>query len=357
MRRNRIVDASLLILAIALLSVLVSLRSSMERASVTVPSTYDTGARGFAALYALLARERVPVGRFEETISNLGERHGTFIIAGDYQMLAVAATAPRRRQLDNWVRRGGTLGLFGVVPFWMRSDFGVPRGVRIHAGTARAACGLAARGLVVAGLFTNGYDAACRRDYVALLATADRATVIAYRRGKGTVLFSSTTTFLDNEHLAALDNARFAYALFSRGPVIFEEHGYGHTRAQSFWQVLPLPMHVAIVLAIAAVLLAILGANLSFAPAHPAQTADQRDSGEYIASLARMLTRGGAQRAIVQRFCSAVENALGPRAHSDDHARELLQRARTLQSLPGPGTEDVIEAGRLFVRVQKDYTW
>jgi hypothetical protein len=116
-------------------------------------------------------------------------------------------------------------------------------------------------------------------------------------------------------------------------------------------------MRVAIVIACAAVLLAILGANLPFAPPQLPPAGDERDSREYIASLSRMLQRGGANRAIVQRLCAYVQTVLGPRAHSDEAARDLLDRARALQSLSGPRTEDVIAAGRLFARVRKDYTW
>jgi hypothetical protein len=116
-------------------------------------------------------------------------------------------------------------------------------------------------------------------------------------------------------------------------------------------------MRVAVVLACIALLIGIAGANLPFAPPQLPPPADERDSSEYIASLAQMLQRGGAQRAIVQRLCAFVQAAVGPRAQSDDEARDLLERARVLQSLSGPGNEDVIAAGRLFARVRKDYRW
>lgn len=357
MSRSRAVDIAAALIAIALLSVLVSMRASLERANTTVPSTYDTGARGYAAVYALLGRERAPVERFEDPVSHVSDRRGVFVIAGDYQMLAVAPSAKQRHLLDGWVRGGGKLELFGLVPFWMRGDFGLPQQARMSAQVARAGCGLAVPSWRVAGLFTGGLDGACRRDRVTLLAAAGRAVVIAYRRGKGLVLYSPTATILDNEHLAQLDNARFAYAIFGDGPVLFEEHGYGHVRARSFWQVLPVPMRVAVVVAVAALLLAVAGANLPFATPQPAGDTDKRDSGEYIDSLARMLQRGVAQRALIQRFCAAIETALTPRAQSDDRARDLLDRAHALQSLSGPRAEDVLAASRLFSQVQKEYRW
>jgi hypothetical protein len=350
-------DIALATAAIVVLAVLVGLRSSLVQQQTSLPSTYDTGPRGYGALYALLARERVPVERFEEPIADLAGYRGTLVVAGDYHLLAVAGAAGQRDALDAWVRRGNTLTLLGTVPFWMRDSFGVPQDKALRANLAIAGCGLALQGLHVSAPFTRGFDGQCTRDRSMLLRASNRAVALAYRRGKGTVIYSPAVTMLDNEHLAQSDNAYFAYAILSRGPILFEERGYGHARGNGFWQVLPLAMRVAIVLAAAALLLGIAGANLPFAPPQLPAAGDERDSGEYIASLSQMLQRGGAQRAVVQRLCAYVQSALGPRAHADAQARELLEQARSLQSLSGPRTEDVLEAGRLFARVRKDYKW
>lgn len=364
MARKRRFDLAAGVAAGVLLIVFIVLRASVSQGQISVPSTYDTGLHGYAALYDLLAHENVNTERFGDPLSQLYKRRGTLVIAGDNAFLTIASARMQSRALDTWVRKGSTLAIFGSVPSWLGSPLGlhVPLGLpsvkRITAHLAWGGCGLHARALDVAGEFTQAMPAGCTRDRVTLLRVGNRAVAIAYRRGKGTILFATTPTLFDNEHLAQRANALFAYAILSRGgTVAFEERMYGYATGRSFWQVLPLAMRVAIVLACVAVLLAIAGANLPFAPAQPPPGAQERDSSEYIASLARMLQRGGAQREIVRRLCAHVQLVVGPRAFSDDAASALLERARALQSLSSPRGEDVTAAGRLFARVQKEYEW
>jgi len=357
MPRKRALDIAIAAGAVILLAALFIMRASLERGQTSVPSTYDTGQHGYAAVYALLARERVTVDRFEEPVTHIGDYRGTLVIAGDYHLLMAAPGKRQRDALETWVRGGGTLALLGIVPFWMRDAVGVPATTRVTSANAASGCGLALRRLMVAGTFADGFGGGCTGDRAVLLRAGNRAVAVAYRRGRGTVIFSPTTTILDNEHLAQRDNARFAYAILSRSPVEFEERTYGHAAGSGFWQVLPLPMRVAIIIACTGLLVGIAGANLPFAPPLAAPDGDERDSGEYIASLSRMLQRGGAQRAIVRRLCGFVETALGARAHFDTQARDLLERARALRSLSRPGSQDVIAAGRLFARVRKDFPW
>lgn len=354
-RNRRVADIAVAVAAVALLAILIALRASVERAQVSVPSTYDTGAHGYAAVYDFLAREGVHVTRYGDPLSQLFLPRGTLVIAGDYALLHVGAGERPVRGLDAWVRGGGTLAIFGRLSPRRDNRFGAPDLINIHATFARAGCGLRPTAIVVAGAFSQGAAQTCTRDRTTLLRVGNRAAVLAYRHGKGMVIFSTTPSVLDNEHLAQRANAQFAYAVLGGRPVMFDERIYGYVNARSFWQVLPFPMRVAIVVACTGVLLAVIGANLPFAPPQPSAPADERDSSEYIASLARMLERGGAQRAIVQRLCAHIQTVLGPRSLADGRARDLLERARALGSLAGPRAEDVMAAGRLFAMVRKEY--
>jgi Domain of unknown function (DUF4350) len=350
-------DVGIAFCTMAVLAVLVLLRASLEGGRVSVPSTYDTGPAGYAALYAFLSREGVSVDRFEQPLMQLHHRNGVLVIAGDDELSTVAATREQRRDLDDWVRAGGMLDLFGTVPLRLRSVFGLPRFAPQRARSAAGGCGLRRmRRLAVSGEYTQGLAALCNDNHTALLVARGRAVAIAYRRGKGTVVYAVTPTLFDNLHLAQRDNARLAYAVLSGRTVLFEERGYGYRSGRTFWQVLPIPMRVAIWLACAGVVLAILGANLPFAPTMPANDDQQRDTGEYIASLARMLQRGRAHRAMVQRLCAAAQRVLAARSQ-DESARAFRERIAQLQSLSSPRAEDVLGAARLLARVREEYGW
>ncbi len=357
MPRNRIADVALLALAIAVLAVL-SLRASLSQAPQSSPSTYDTGANGYAAVYALLAREGVAVDRFEQPFSQLFAARGTLLVAGDDALARMAVSREQRSALDAWVRRGGTLAIFGRVPRAAAAALALPRLAPLNAVRARAGCGLTARGITAAARFTQGAAVACTHTRSTLLRAGTRAVALAYRRGRGTVVFATTPALLDNAHLALQGNAAFAYAALSNhGIVAFEERIYGHASGRSFWQVLPLPMRVGVIIACVAALLAIAGENVPFAPAHIPAGAQERDSSEYVASLARMLERARARRGVIDRLCGWVVHAAAPRAKEDAHARDLLEQAAKLRALPHPGTPDLLAAGRLFVRTRKEYEW
>jgi hypothetical protein len=240
----------------------------------------------------------------------------------------------------------------------VRRELAVP-GARAFASQNRAVagCGFApgARGAQVSGAFAAGYARSCSADRATLLAAGSRAAGVLYRRGRGLIALFSTASPFDNLHLAQRANARVAYALFAGAPVLFDERVHGYAAGRSFWDVLPQPMRLAIALAIVAVLLAIAGANLPFAPPMEASAPDERDSSAYIASIARMLERGGASREAIGRIAARCELVLGTRAAGDERARMLLRELRTLDATPRPGPHEVLQAGRIFARVRKDY--
>ncbi len=354
---RRLADVAAAAAAIVVLIVLVLLKASLVEQQVSVPSTYDTGPRGYAAVYDLLSREGLQVTRYGDTISQLFSRKGILVLAGDDALVRAAGTQAQAAALEAWVHDGGTLAVFGSSASLAAGRFGIPPLRPASGALATAGCGLRPAAIIVAGNFSQGTHASCENGRKTLLRIRDRAVALAYRRGKGTILFISTPSVFDNEHLAQRANAQFAYTLLSGGTVMFDERIYGYANGKNFWQVLPLPMRAAILIASATLLVAIVGANLPFAPPNIPDSADARDSGEYITSLARMLEAGGAQRAVVQRLCAQMQGILRTRASSDERARDLLDRVGSLESLSGPRTRDVLAAGRLFARVRKEYGW
>lgn len=348
-------DLAALAIAVALLAIVTVLHDSVGSQSTSVPSTYDTGSAGYAALYALLGREHVAVQRFETPLSQIFALHGTLAVAGDGAVDRLAYDKPELRALDDWIRAGGRLIVLGSLA---ADGLGLPQPASVRAASASAACGIATRslGVRVSGHFSAGWARGCNAKRAALLVSGKHAVAVAFVHGRGTIVWIPSAEVFDDEHLAGSGNAAFAYAIFSGGgPVAFEERIYGHAIGNSFWSVLPAAVRLAIVLACAGVLLAILGQNLPFAPPYELQTSGGRDSSEYIASLAQMLERGGARRDVIQRLCRFVLTAVSPLEHGDEAAREIGLQARALQELYEPSPEDVAAAGRIFARVRKEY--
>lgn len=352
---DRIVFAA----ALAALIALALLRSAQQGSQVSVPSTYDTGAAGYAAVYELLAREGIARERFEFPLAHLARTHGTLVLAGDGALAKAAPSKSALSVLDRWVSAGGHLVVLdAALPWDARTLLALPP---LHAVArsedARTACAFtsALRGLQVAAEIDAAYSSTCTAARASVLRSGGWAPAILLARGRGTIALLTTPAFFDNFHLAQRENARVAYALLSAPPVLFDERVHGHAAGRTFWEVLPGQMHAAIVLAIFAVVLAVIGANIPFAPAYAAAPPEERDSGAYIASLAQMLQRAGAGSEAIARIARRCEQVLGLRAFGDERARMLLRELRTLESTPHPGPNDVLQAGRIFARVRKDY--
>ncbi|MFN2449891.1 MAG: DUF4350 domain-containing protein, partial [Candidatus Baltobacteraceae bacterium] len=259
-----------------------------------------------------------------------------------------------RKALEEWVKQGNTVALFGAAPSFVPPLFGA----RARFGGSRDAvtdCGVRAGPYAVTGPFPQTFSAGCSRTRATLLRSGARAAGIAYAYGKGTVVLVTSAQPFDNEHLSKAGNARFAYDLFAPlGPVAFDERLYGYANDRSLWQVIPPPARLAIVIAGIALLLALAGANLPFAPPLTLEEKAVRDSSEYLHSLASMLRRGRAHRDAVARFCTPIKKALAPHAAQPD-ARAMLEEARSLEMQLSLHEEDVLAAARIFARVRKDY--
>ena len=123
-------------------------------------------------------------------------------------------------------------------------------------------------------------------------------------------------------------------AVAGKGLVAFDEHPYGYDRTQSLWSVLPLQVRVAVWIAILAVVLALIDANVRFAPPISRDPPAERDSSDYLRSMGALLSRARAGRTVIERFARAY-----PR--SEELAR--------LAALTRPSDAQVMEAAVLYV--------
>lgn len=358
MQRNRAIELGVIAAALLLIAALSMLRSAQNAAAASAPSTYDTGANGYAALFELLAREGSPVRRFERPIGEISRGEESLVLAGDGALDDAAPSASARSVLDRWVSTGGRLIVLDArIGAQARRAFGLPQAAdTAPADSAATSCAFVPhlRGLRVSAPFAKSFPGGCSASRASVLRAGRRVFAVTYRRGRGSITVFGSSAPFDNLHLSQSDNARVAYAIFG-GAAAFDERVHGYAEGRSFWEVLPEPMRIAIAIAIAAALLAILGANLPFAPPYDAAAPEERDSSAYIASVARMLERGGAVREAIARIAAACERVLAPRAAGDERARMLLREVRTLEGTPRPGAHDLLHAGRIFARVRKDY--
>jgi len=145
-------------------------------------------------------------------------------------------------------------------------------------------------------------------------------------------------------NLALRNNPRRALAIYDavagKGLVAFDERPYGYDRTQSLWSVLPAPVHVAFFLSIVAVVLALVDANVRFAPAIPREPPADRDSSAYLRSMASLLRRARAGRSAIERFARAYPKST-----------ELAQ----LAAVTRPSDTLVLRAATIYAALRKEH--
>jgi hypothetical protein len=198
-------DLAALVAAVVLLAVLAWLRGAQQASQISVPSTFDTGGRGYAALYDLLSRENVAADRFEFPIGEV-PAGGTLVVAGDGALDTAASSRSALAALDHWVRSGGRLVVLdGHISQTARSVLGLPLAHGVpETQRARTGCAFipALRAHAVAGTFASAYAPACDPNRATLLRSGAGAVALLYRRGNGSVAVFSRADVFDNMHLA-----------------------------------------------------------------------------------------------------------------------------------------------------------
>lgn len=353
--RNR-TEIAILVAALLLLTVVSALRATAPRAHTSFPSTYDTGANGYAALYEFLQREGVNPQRYELPLGELPAR-ATVVFAGDYTIDSSVLSAKESAALEKWVRRGGKLIVLGSMFPLTRDALGLPKTRASASKEAWTACGFHGARRVVGGDFASVLRTGCDRKHSVLLAGRAGAVAVSIKHGRGTIVEVVTPALFDNAQLAAHDNAAFAYDLFAAaGAPQFDERVYGYAAGRTFWQVMPRPVIAAVIIALLALLLAIVAANVRLAPARALERDDERNSLAYIESLARMLQRGGAAHDVITRLARAAAGFRSP-PPGDERGRADFDELRRLGGRRDAGPREVLLAGTIFAQLRKDYEW
>ena len=357
MRTGR-VEAGVLAGGLAVLALLAYGREEAQRAipPPSAYSTYDTGRNGYRALYGVLLASGVPVRRFQRALGLLDADVGTLIVSS-------YAGEPSARGLDvhdaarlkTFVSHGGRL----VV---LDTDFAGADDFTPGVGTSTAAHGrdavALARDRYTAGVqrvrapIDAVFPFALRRG-IPLLANDNGIVAAAYAYGKGQVVAITAPGLFGNALLRDAGNLAFAYNVVSgHGPAAFDEYVHGYDDDLGFWQVLPVPVRVAFWIVSAIVVLALIGANVPFAPPIPAPPPDDRDSSAYVDAMALLMRRARAARAATAVF--AADALRRTRGRENPAVRAAVSDLERLCDLPRPSDAALVRAAVISFHVRKD---
>lgn len=296
-------DTIAAVLALVVLATIVLLHDAGSPATDTYSSTdYQSG--GYAAWYALLQHEGVPLERFEQRTVELDRTTATLITAPPAAPL-VEREAPEAAALDAWVRAGGRLVRTGTAASPRTFAFGV--GIAGRASRQRDSDGPftgafagSVRSLANVGFRRLPVPRPARGEHFEVL-LADDLGIIAFRetRGLGDEIRVSNPHLFSNDAIAHADNARLAYLLArprrAGGLVAFDEAIHGALTDRTWWNVLPIPVRVALGGVLLAALVAIVGGALRLGPAVDARAKREPTSGEFIAAVAGLYERTHAR--------------------------------------------------------------
>jgi hypothetical protein len=267
-----------------------------QNARASVYSTYDNGPSGYLALYDVLGRAGVAVSRFESELPALDPSVRTLVLTGyehdpNAQMLDERDTESLRR----FVARGGRFVA-------LDAEFAGPQDVTPGVGTSLQTPGEDAAVVMAHNVLTSGIASVAgsiewtfpfhEPHGVPLLANGKGVVAVWYRFGRGDVIAVTAPEIFGNSQLQRAGNLRFAYnAIAGHGPVAFDEFVHGYSQGETTWAVLPAAVRAAVCIAVALAVLALVGANVPFAPPYLAGMPDERDSSQYIDALAALMAR------------------------------------------------------------------
>lgn len=259
-------------------------------------STYDVGVNGYRALFEVLAAAGVPVRRFERPLTELDGSVRTLVITGyeyEDEFRAKPLDANDAAFLRNFVRSGGRL--VAIDPEFAGTSDAAPGVGSTVIAAGRDAIVVARNGLTggvarVSG--SIGWIFPFRERGLPLLANEKGMVAVWYRFGRGDVVAITAPALFGNDQLRNADNLRFAYNVIAgRGIVAFDEYVHGYSDNPTMWGVLPAPVRSAVWIVAGIVLIALIGANVPFAPPFLPESAGDRTSSDYIAAIAALMRR------------------------------------------------------------------
>ncbi|HEY5256977.1 MAG TPA: DUF4350 domain-containing protein [Candidatus Baltobacteraceae bacterium] len=344
-------------------------------------SSYDSGRNGYRALYDVLSRDGVTVRRFERDLGLLDRDTGVLVVSpSDLEAGFSGRTGQRYAsigpsdllRLRAFARGGGRLVVLDTA-FGGADDalLGLPGTHDIKPATVALAltAGPSTAGVSRVRASVGAVFGWAVPKAEPLLGVAGGTVAIAYPLGKGEVVAIAAPDVLSNAHVAQADNARFAFdVLAGHGVVAFDERLHGYAQDKSFWSALPAPVHAAVWIVLGIVVLALVGANVRFAPALPVDPPGDRDSSDYLASMGALLRRARAARGAIAAFAEdafrrarrryglsgqADVSAIVARIQSEEMRRAIANLDR-LRAIERPSDAALVRAANLCARLRKE---
>ena len=367
-----------LVVAIVVIAILtVATQQTSQGPQIASYSTYDADSGGTRAYYELLQREGVRVDRFEQQTVFLGPSIDTFVWVDslDFDERQRFPTEAETDALEQWVRNGGNF-------LYVGHDAGAAKQgiLKLPTPTTRKIPG--ARAFVDPTLRADGIgsiaDESERRWIVkknsgkrVLVSDARGPIVVRYAYGKGTITAVVDQGLFSNDGIGIGDRARLAYALAVPQPdarVAFDEESHGHFVPEHWWQIAPRPFVVAVIVALAALAIAVIGAAIRLGPPLVPVARDDASTSDFIGALAGLLGNGGARRDAMVAAARSTSQALarsfglGDRATVDEISarieRDDLRRdyatMLAVTSNGFPGDANLVRGVALAQRLRKE---
>ncbi|MGA8534379.1 MAG: hypothetical protein WB615_09765, partial [Candidatus Tumulicola sp.] len=229
---------------------------------------------------------------------------------------------------------------------------GTARAARVHDAVALARNRYTVGVRRVSASIEAVFPFALRRG-VPLLANDRGIVAVAYRYGAGEVLAITAPALFGNASLRNADNLAFAYdAIAGNGPAAFDEYVHGYDDDLSFWEVLPVPVRAAFWMVCAIVVLALVGANVPFAPPIASSPPDERDSSAYVDAMAALMRRAHAMRAAIALFAADAERRA--RGRESPSVRSALAELQRLRDLPQTSDAALVRAAAIDFQLRKE---
>jgi hypothetical protein len=288
-------DLVIVIVCALMLGLLTFERSTTENGEpLSVFSTYDTGPNGYRALYEVLGTAKVPVRRFQRELVTLDPSIRTLVVTGYEDDLSRNPLGQHDADAIKEFVLGG--GRFVAID----TEFAGPQDITPGVGTTLRngggdAVALARDGLTAGVARVSGpidWSFPFRERGVPLLANGQGVVAVWYPYGRGDVIAITAPAIFGNEWLRNAENLRFAYnVLAGHGSVAFDEYVHGYSDNLSMWAALPPAVRAAVWVVLALAVIALIGANVPFAPPFLTEAPDERDSSDYIGAIAELMRR------------------------------------------------------------------